>query len=340
MLIARSPFRLSLFGGGSDYPEYFQHQKCLVISAAIQRYCYVALRDLPPFFKTHRSRVVWSKIELVDEVSEIEHPSVRAVLNSFGVVDGVEIHHFSDLPSRSGIGSSSAFTVALIAAVSKYCGKPLRGMPLASSAIHVERDINAEPVGIQDQITCALGGLLEIRASGDKELSAQQINVSRDYVAHVESSILMGFFGSERYSSEFSEKAIAGIKNSRDLHAVEHMVEIAEQAIIGLKNQCSIEHLGCLLNETWLQKKSLSSASENLKLVDELFVAAMEEGATGGKLMGAGGSGFFYLLAPKSQHERIKSRLRSIQIWNPISIDFEGAVVADSSQLFKEFNEQ
>jgi len=182
-------------------------------------------------------------------------------------------------------------------------------------------------------------GLLEIRASGDKELSAQQINVSRDYVAHIESSILMGFFGSERYSSEFSEKAIAGIKNSRDLHAVEHMVEIAEQAVIGLKNQCSIEHLGSLLNETWLQKKSLSSASENLKLVDELFVAAMEEGATGGKLMGAGGSGFFYLLAPKSQHERIKSRLRSIQIWNPISIDFEGAVVADSSQLFKEFNE-
>jgi len=340
MLIARAPFRLSLFGGGSDYPEYFQTRKCQVVSAAIQRFCYVALRDLPPFFKTHKSRIVWSRIELVDDPEEIQHPSVRAVLQSYGVLEGVEIHHFSDLPSRSGIGSSSAFTVALIAAVSKFLGQELQGMQLATRAIHIERNINEEPVGIQDQITSAIGGLIEIRASQSQEVSASQLSLSHEYISHLESSILMGFFGNERLSSDFSEKAIDGIMSTRDIQAIDSMVDIAEQASVGLKKECSIEYLGSLLNETWRLKQSLNSATADLRVIDDLFQAAIMEGATGGKLMGAGGSGFFYVLAPPSRHERIRRRLSSIRIWNPIKFDLVGAVVGDSSRLFGESNEQ
>jgi len=329
-----------MFGGGSDYPEYFQTNKCLVLSAAIQRFCYVAFRDLPPFFKTHKSRIVWSKIELVDTTEEIQHPSVRAVLRSFGVDGGVEVHHFSDLPSRSGIGSSSAFTVSLIAAVSTHQGKQIRGMSLASRAIDIERSTNAEPVGIQDQITSAIGGVLEIRVSTTQEISVSKLNLSREYLSQLESSILMGFYGTERLSSEFSKRAVEGITSTRDIQAIATMVDIAEQALAGLKNERSIEFMGSLLNETWQLKKSLHSATESLGTIDELFQAAIREGASGGKLMGAGGSGFFYVLAPPSRHEQIKSRLSSIRIWNPVRFDFEGAVVAASPRLFGKSNEK
>jgi D-glycero-alpha-D-manno-heptose-7-phosphate kinase len=329
MLFARAPYRLSLFGGGTDYPEYFKDNKCLVLSVAINKHCYISLRNLPPYFNTHKSRFVWSKIELVSELSEISHVGARNILEYFQVDDDLELHHFGDLPSRSGIGSSSAFTVALITAITKHKKISLSGFDLAKTAIHIEKNMNNENVGIQDQITSSLGGLLRIDAYND-EINAQAVLAPKDYLSKLEDSILLGFYGNPRSAEYFSAKATQGIKSGRDISALRNINQIAEEALASIQAECEIEVLGKLIDETWRLKLELSSRDASLDDICLMFETAKKCGAYGGKLMGAGGSGFFYLLAPPETHDIIKSCLSTVKVWLGISFDYVGAAVQDS----------
>src|SRR4030095_4870938 len=162
MIISRTPYRVSFFGGGSDYPTWFEKNGGAVLAASIDKYCYLTCRYLPPFFE-HRIRVLYSKVETCQEAAEIQHPAVRGALQFLGIQDGVEIHHDGDLPARSGMGSSSAFAVGILHALNALLGRIATKEQLARDAIHLEQDILAEHVGCQDQVSAAFGGLNVVR---------------------------------------------------------------------------------------------------------------------------------------------------------------------------------
>lgn len=295
------------------------------MATAISRYCYITVRNLPPFFP-HRTRVVYSQIESVVNHSDIDHPSVRACLEFLNCQNGLEIHHDGDLPARSGVGSSSAFTVGLLNAL--YCmrGETIGPADLARSATFVEQELIKEPVGVQDQIIAAYGGMQVLSLSKAAGVEVASLNISDSYKNYLEESLLFGFTGVERISTEITQKVIEKIKaGSVDDHLCE-MTSIANAAIDGLQRECDIEELGRLLVRNWGLKKLLSPKFSS-DIADELINTAIKAGAVGGKLMGAGGSGFFYVLADKSLHEKIKQSLPNTKVWVPITFDKSGSVV-------------
>ena len=174
MIISRTPFRVSFFGGGTDYPAWYREHGGAVLATGIDKYCYITCRSLPPFFE-HKTRLVYSKVELVKDVSEIQHPVVKAVLTEMGFTEGLEIHHDGDLPARSGLGSSSSFTVGLIHALKGMRGEMVSGEELARRAVHIEQEVLGENVGVQDQITAACGGFNKILIHRDGSFSLQPV---------------------------------------------------------------------------------------------------------------------------------------------------------------------
>lgn len=333
MIVSRTPYRLSLFGGGTDYVDWYSTNDSKVVVAAMSRYCYITVRNLPPFFP-HRTRVVYSQIESVVNHSDIDHPSVRACLEFLNWKDGLEIHHDGDLPARSGVGSSSAFTVGLLNAL--YClrGETIGPADLARRATFVEQELLKEPVGVQDQTIAAYGGIQVLSLSKAAGVEVASLNISDSYKNYLEESILLGFTGVERISTEITQKVIETIKTgSLNDHLCE-MTLIANAAIDGLQRECEIEELGRLLVRNWYIKKLLSPkfSTDN---ADELINTAIRAGAVGGKLMGAGGSGFFYVLADKSLHEKIKQSLPNIKVWVPITFDKCGSVIWSLDQIIQ-----
>ena len=325
MIISRTPYRLSLFGGGTDYVDWYSAHDSKVVAVAISRYCYITVRNLPPFFP-HRTRVVYSQIESVVNHSDIDHPSVRACLEFLNCKDGLEIHHDGDLPARSGIGSSSAFTVGLLNAL--YClrGESIGPADLARNAVFVEQELLKEPVGVQDQIISAYGGMQVLSLTKATGVEVVPLNISDGYKKYLEESILFGFTGVERLSAEFTRKIIESIKTGLLDDYLDEISSIANAGIEGLQRECDIGELGGLLVRNWDLKKLLSPkfATDS---ADDLINTAIRAGAVGGKLMGAGGSGFFYVLADKSLHEKIKQSLPNVNVWVPINFDRSGSVV-------------
>ena len=325
MIISRTPYRLSLLGGGTDYVDWYSAHDSKVVAVAISRYCYITVRNLPPFFP-HRTRVVYSQIESVVRHSDIDHPSVRACLEFLNCKEGLEIHHDGDLPARSGIGSSSAFTVGLLNAL--YClrGESVSPADLARNAVFVEQELLKEPVGVQDQIISAYGGMQVLSLTKATGVEVVPLNVSDSYKKYLEESILFGFTGVERLSTEFTRKIIESIKTGLLDDYLGEITSITSAAIEGLQRECDIRELGGLLVRNWDLKKLLSPKSTT-DSADDLISTAMRAGAVGGKLMGGGGSGFFYVLADKSLHEKIKQSLPNVNVWVPINFDRSGSVV-------------
>lgn len=325
MIISRTPYRLSLFGGGTDYADWYSAHDSKVVAVAISRYCYITVRNLPPFFP-HRTRVVYSQIETVTNHSDIDHPSVRACLEFLNCKEGLEIHHDGDLPARSGIGSSSAFTVGLLNAL--YClrGESADLTDLARNAIFVEQELLMEPVGVQDQVISAHGGMQVLSLTKANGVVATPLEISDDYRKYLEDSILFGFTGVERLSTEYTVKIIESIKAGLLDDYLCEITSIANAGIEGLQRECDIGELGGLLVRNWGLKKLLSPklATDS---ADDLINTAIRAGALGGKLMGAGGSGFFYVLADKSHHEYIKQSLPNVNVWVPINFEMSGSVV-------------
>lgn len=305
MIISRTPFRISFFGGGTDYPAWYLEHGGAVLSTTIDKYCYITCRYLPPFFE-HRHRVVYSKVENVVEVAEIRHPVVRATLEFLSVPEtgGLEIHHDADLPARSGIGSSSSFTVGLLNALHAFNGCMPSSMQLAREAIHVERDMIGESVGCQDQVATAFGGFNRLSFS-DGEFAVEPMILSRDRLAALQSNLMLFFTGFSRHSSRVAALQIeATPRKSSELTAMHGMVDEA----IGLLSSGGLDDFGRLLHESWMLKRSLTECVST-PAVDGIYERARSAGALGGKLLGAGGGGFILFYVPEERQQAVRQAL-------------------------------
>lgn len=321
MIISRTPYRISFFGGGTDYPSWYEQHGGAVLSTTIDKFCYITARYLPPFH-SEKSRVVWSKIEAVKDNDDIEHNSVRACLQHFGIKNGIEIHHTGDLPARSGLGSSSAFTVGMINALYGLTDKLANKIMLAEDAIRIERDILRENVGIQDQIATAYGGFnyVEINSRGKFTIAP----VVTTHLQRLQDHCLLFFTGISRTASEIaSEQIKAHVSGDKDyeLRAMQQMVYPAGVAI----NLGDMNEIGKLLHESWNLKRSLAK-NISPPVVDEIYEAGCKAGAIGGKLLGAGGGGFMLFFAPPETHDAIRKELKTL-LYVPFKFENEGSQI-------------
>lgn len=309
MIITRTPFRISFFGGGTDYPTWFQEHGGVVLATSIDKYCYISARHLPPFFD-HKYRIVYSRIENVKSIDQIEHPAVRAVLGWKGGTEGLEIHHDGDLPARSGLGSSSSFTVGLVNALMALDGRRVSKEDLARHAIHIEQDVIKEAVGSQDQISAAFGGFNRIQFLHDGSFDVAPVILPQHRVEELQNSLMLCFTGFSRYAVEIAQSKINNMASrEKELHRMSEMVEEALQ-ILHDKNT-SINDFGKLLHDSWQYKRSLSDKVSTPE-IDEIYTAAMEAGADGGKILGAGGGGFMLLFVRPERQAKVRERLKNL----------------------------
>jgi D-glycero-alpha-D-manno-heptose-7-phosphate kinase len=324
MIISRTPFRISFFGGGTDYPEWYSEHGGAVLSTTIDKYCYISVRELPPFFD-HRFRVVYSIVENVKEIQEIQHPAVRGVLEWLNVKQGLEIHHDGDLPARSGLGSSSAFTVGLINAVRALEGRYVSKETLASEAIHVEHCVLRERVGLQDQISTAFGGFNHITVAQSGTYSVRPMVLPRERLEALQNHLLLVFTGISRTAAEIAETVVGNLKNkANDMRALQQMVD---EAIRILSNPSTdLVEFGKLLREAWSLKRALSDSVSN-STVDDVLEASLRAGAIGGKLLGAGGGGFMLLFVRPEDRARVLESLRNL-ISVPFRFEMSGGRIA------------
>ena len=309
MIISRTPYRLSLFGGGTDYPGWYLKHGGAVLGMAINKYCYITVRELPPFFE-HRHRIVYSRIELVKTVDEIIHPAVRAVLNEHPVEHGIEIHHDGDLPARSGLGSSSSFTCGLLNALFALKGQMSTKKRLADETLRIEQQVIAEAVGSQDQVWAAYGGLGRINFNTDGSYEVEPVILADGRKKELEESMILCFTGIARFSVEVAKDKIANLeKKAQQLHDMRQMVNEAEAILRSPKR--SINEIGRLLHQSWMLKRELAG-SVTTSVIDEIYDAAMAAGALGGKVLGAGGGGFMAFFVEPHKRAAVLEALKHL----------------------------
>lgn len=338
MIITKTPFRLSFFGGGTDYRPWFEEEGGLIIASAFTQSCYISIRPLPPFFD-HKTRIVYSKIEEVKHFNEINHPSIKNCLKYLNIESGLEIHHDGDLPARSGIGSSSSFTVGLLKALHALNYRHLSKKQLADEAIHVEQNVIKEDVGIQDQIMAAYGGLKVIKMGPGSDYSVSPLILPPDYQKNLESHVLLGFSGINRYATEFAKSQIEKIRAGKNRSQLSEIMSLAEEALSQFQSNNEMKDIGKLLDNSWKLKQTLSNDISN-NYINELYETAIKNGAFGGKLLGAGGGGFIMFLAPPECHNSIKEALSEIKVWVPFKIDMEGSQILFHNDITLESNQQ
>jgi D-glycero-alpha-D-manno-heptose-7-phosphate kinase len=323
MIISRTPFRVSLFGGGTDHPAWFREHGGAVLGMAINKYCYISVRPLPPFF-AHRSRIVYSQVELVNNNSDIKHPVVRNVLSEMNIREGLEIHHDADLPARSGLGSSSSFTVGMVNAINALKGRMVSKQELAREAIRIEQDVLKESVGCQDQLWAAHGGFNRIDFHQDGEFDVRQVMVKPERINELLDSTMLFFTGFSRLSSDFAGKQVENIKN-RTAH-LRSLRDMVDEALSILTNERRpIAELGELLHQSWLLKRELAD-TVSTPLIDEIYEAGRDAGAIGGKLLGAGGGGFMLFIVDPEKTDAVRERLKHL-VHVTFGVDHNGSKI-------------
>lgn len=303
MIIARTPFRISLLGGGTDFPNFYNYHIGMTLGSTINRYAYITV-DYAPKFVPHRYRVVYSRIEEVATVAEIQHPAVRATLQYLGVTDGVEIHHASDLPARSGMGGSSSFVVGLLAALYGARGEYPTAGELAKDATHIERDILGEPVGSQDQILTAHGGMNQIVWHPTGNVGVRQIKLPPKRLAQFHSRLLLFHVGARP-----GERPSAG-QSGVDVPRMQRLAGMVREGTAILESG-NLDCFGPLLDESWQLKRQLWGDVSSPR-IDAIYAKGLAAGATGGKLLGAGGGGFMLLFAAPERHDAVKAALAEL----------------------------
>jgi D-glycero-alpha-D-manno-heptose-7-phosphate kinase len=315
MIITRTPYRISFFGGGTDYPPWYREHGGAVLATTVDKYCYISSRYLPPFFE-HKHRIVYSLIENAKSNNEIQHPAVRAVFKWANVVEGLEVHHDGDLPARSGLGSSSAFTVGLVHALNALRGKMVSKNMLAKDAIHIEQNLIGENVGSQDQVSAAYGGFNRIDFHSNDNFDVSPIILPSHRSNELRDHLMLCFTGFSRIADSIAKSKIDNFKNREtELHRMRQMVD--EAVAILVDSSVSIDEFGKLLDLAWKYKRSLSDQVSTPQ-IDQIYDAAKHAGAIGGKILGAGGGGFMLLFAKPENHERIRERLKDL-----VHVDFK-----------------
>lgn len=309
MVITSTPLRVSFFGGGTDYPVWFREHGGSVLSTTIDKCCYITCRHMPPFFEYH-SRISYSKVENVVSNGDITHPSVRACLQFMGIEEGMEIHHVADLPARTGLGTSSAFTVGLLLALYALKNQMRDKHALAADAIHVEQDLLQEAVGAQDQVSAAYGGFNRIDFHSDGSIEPKRILTSQGRIAELEQHLALYFTGFSRIASEIAQEQLSVTPHKKkELNAMLQLVDEAE-TIVTSPNR-PLAEFGKLLDESWRIKRTLTQKITSSS-IDEIYEAGLSAGALGGKLLGAGGGGFMLFFVPPERREALRMRLKKL----------------------------
>lgn len=322
MIITRTPFRVSFFGGGTDYPGWYKENGGSVLSTTIDKYCYISCRPLPPFFK-YKHRIVYSKYEQVKDADKINHPSARECIKFVDVGNGLEIHHDGDLPARSGLGSSSSFTVGLINALYGLKGAMRSKRELALDAIHIEQNMIKENVGSQDQTAAAFGGFNKIDFGGTHHINVQPIIMPSERLNQLQDHMMLFFTGLSRNASEIAKIQIKNIKKTGE--ELKIMTDITNEGFSIVQNGKPIEDFGKLLKTGWEYKRKLSSKISNNK-IDAIYDTAIKAGALGGKLLGAGGGGFILFFAPPEIQPQIKEKLKKL-LYVPFRFENQGTQI-------------
>lgn len=309
MIISRTPFRISFFGGGTDYPVWYRENGGAVLSTTINKYCYISCRYLPPFF-THKYLIRYRLREEVNHIDKIQHPSVRECLRFLGWHHGIEAVHTSDLPARSGIGSSSAFTVGFLNALYAMEGKMVGKRRLASEAIRVEQDLIGENVGSQDQVAAAFGGLNRVEFNGPEDFMVQPVTVSHERLDLLQRHLMLFFTGFSRTASEIASEQIENTQHKEsELRALHAMVD--EATVLLNSRQTDIGEFGRLMHESWCLKRTLSRKITT-GAINQMYETAIKAGALGGKLCGAGGGGFLLMFVPPRKRRLVQKALSKL----------------------------
>ena len=320
MIITRTPYRVSMFGGGTDHPKWFSQNGGSVVSFSIDKYSYITLRELPQFF-SHKFRVAYSKVETTDNAEQILHPAIREAFIKYASEFKLELHHHGDLPAQSGVGSSSAFTVGLIKSLYAIKGKEIDNYRLAEEAIDFEQSDLRETVGSQDQIACALGGINYIEFNSNSMWEVHSINLDSEYLKDIESRIVLIYSGIPRFSSDISKGLLDKLETKSKL--MNRTKVLADEFNELLMTEGDLDLVSEMLKESWLIKKDLNPFSITPEL-DNFYQSALLKGARAGKILGAGGGGFFLFWVDPEDRENFIQKMSPL-VYVPISISFEGS---------------
>ena len=322
MIISKTPFRISLFGGGTDFPNYYLKNEGCVIGGTIDKYCYVTTRYLPNVFD-YKHRIVWSKNETVKKINEIIHPTVRSVLHLLNIKKGLEIHYQGDLQKNSGLGTSSSFCVGLLNSLGVLEKKKLSKSDLAKKAIFIEQKLMKEVCGSQDQIWAAYGGLNYIKFKRNGSFILKKLKLPKKQINYLNKNLFLIYTGIHRYSNDVEKDKILNF--DKNLIHLDQIKKITNLFYNNLSKNNSTENFGSMLNEYWHLKKKLSSKVTNYK-IDEIYKNAIASGASGGKIIGSGGGGFLLIYCKEKYQKNMRKRLKKLTIINFKFID-EGSKI-------------
>ncbi len=304
MIISRAPLRISFFGGGTDFPEYFTKESGAVLATAIDKYSYVTASTFHSDLFDYAVRISYRRNETVSNILQIEHPVFRECLRLLKIEKDIELHTLADLPAFTGLGSSSTFTVSLLHALHGYKGEHVKPLQLAYEAIHVERVILAECVGCQDQTIAAVGGFNVIEFRSETDINVHRLNLRHERLSEIEQHLFIVYTGVKRRASDIETKKVKSFsQNKNTLHKMRQMVDRGSDLLL---NNASLEDFGRLLHVSWLAKRSLDSVVSS-NAIDEIYQRGLDAGAWGGKLLGAGGGGFVIFIAPPEAHARLQA---------------------------------
>ncbi len=332
MITTRTPLRISFFGGGTDYPVWYREYGGSVLATTIDKSCYVTCRWLPPFFEYH-SRITYTQFENVTNNQDIRHPSVHGCLQFLRIDEGIEINHIADLPSRAGLGTSSAFTVGLLLGLHALRNQMCDRRTLASNAIFIEQKIIQEVVGAQDQVSAAYGGFNRLDFQRDGTFDVNPVVASPSRLAELQSHLMLFFTGFSRTASEIAMEQVRVTPNRKvELQAMQQMVDEAEAIVTDSIR--SLDDFGRLLHEGWKLKRTLTQRISNSH-IDEIYDMGMSAGALGGKLLGAGGGGFMLFFVPPERQAFLRRRLSNL-LCIPFGFSAKGSqvVVYEPEELY------
>lgn len=320
MIITKTPFRISFCGGGSDIADFYREYGGCVLSTTINRYMYLTIH---PYFDERKTALKYSQNEIVDQINDIQHSIFHCVLND-KKISGVEISSTADVPSGTGLGSSSSFTVGLLHILSCYKGKYLSKSALAAEACEVEIEKLGAPIGKQDQYAAAFGGLNFIRFHKDDSVSVEPVIMKGKVLAELQDNLVMFYTGLTHNANEILAKQKKNIVEKEEKRRnLLRMCELAESMKKALEDN-DIRNFGKILNEGWMKKRELAGSITS-PFIDELYDTALRNGATGGKLLGAGGGGFFLFCCPKEKQVMLREKLRLKQF--PFKFEHDGSSV-------------
>ncbi len=312
MIISRTPYRISFFGGGSDYPEWYNEYNGEVLSSTIDKYVYISTRTLPAFFN-HKYRLSYSKIEEVRSISQIKHQVVKKAILHQKIKNNLEIHYDGDLPSRSGMGSSSSFVVGLLNNFNTLRQKKNNKFDLAYQSIDFEQNVLKECVGSQDQVACSIGGFNFIKFYKNDKFKVKNIK-DNNYLKMLNQNLVLLYSGQQRTAKVIAKKFVSKLTKSKKQNIFDILnILNASKKILNVKN---LDDFGLLLNETWKIKKTLDSSISNSD-IDLIYNKAIKNGALGGKILGAGGGGFFLFYIHKDKKKKFLQKMEKL-----INVDF------------------